>query len=102
MTTADKILCITAVLGLLISLCSVIVTNLAVQQMRGVLNNDRAPQDQLGWTDAIQKVAQNVIDTYRAAYPDGPLYRKLVVGYYMLGIGLVIMLGSAFMFKFVD
>ena len=85
-----------------ISFCSVIVTNLAVQKMRGVLNSTRASEDQLNWSDAVQKVAQNVIDAYRASYPDGRLYRNLVTGYYMLGIGLVLGLGSAFMLKFVD
>ena len=102
MTIIDKILFTGFGLGLLIMFCSVIVTNLAVQQMRGVLNTNRSSEDQLGWSDAIQKVAQNVIDAYKAAYPDGPLYRKLVVGYWMLGIGAVVGLGSAFMLKFVD
>jgi hypothetical protein len=102
MTTIDKILFTGFALGMFISFCSVIVTNLAVQKMRGVLNSTRASEDQLGWSDAVQKVAQNVIDAYRASYPDGPLYRNLVTGYYMLGIGLVLGLGSAFMLKFVD
>ena len=102
MTTIDKILFTGFALGMFISFCSVIVTNLAVQKMRGVLNSTRASEDQLGWSDAVQKVAQNVIDAYRASYPDGRLYRNLVTGYYMLGIGLVLGLGSAFMLKFVD
>jgi hypothetical protein len=102
MTTIDKILFTGFALGMFISFCSVIVTNLAVQKMRGVLNSTRASEDQLNWSDAVQKVAQNVIDAYRASYPDGRLYRNLVTGYYMLGIGLVLGLGSAFMLKFVD
>jgi hypothetical protein len=102
MTIIDKILFIGFGLGMLVMFGSVIVTNLAVQQMRGVLNTNRSSEDQLGWSDAIQKVAQNVIDAYKAAYPDGPLYRKLVVGYWMFGIGAALGIASAFMFKFVD
>ncbi len=97
----DIILAVCFVLGMLTSFCSVVVTNIAVQQMRGVLNTARAVENQLKWHDAVQKVAQQVIDEYRASYPEGPLYRKLVVGYYMLGIGLVIGIGSAFALKFV-
>jgi hypothetical protein len=89
-------------LGFITMFCSVVVTNYAVQKMRGVLNERRGPQDQLGWSDAVQKVAQRVIDEYREQYPEGPLNRTLRVGYYMLGIGLVVGLGSVFLLKFVD
>jgi hypothetical protein len=82
--------------------CSVIYTNLSVQKMRRALNSDRSPQDQIGWSDAVQKVAQNVIDMYRTTYPDGSLYRNLVTGYYILGIGLALLIGSAFALKFVN
>jgi len=102
MTTIDKILFTFFVVGIFVSFCSVIVTNLAVQQMRGVLNSNRSSEDQLRWNDAIQVVAQSVIDAYKAAYPDGPLYRKLVMGYYILGIGIALMFGSVLMLKFVD
>ncbi len=81
---------------------SVIVTNFAVQKMRGVLNSNRTPEDQLRWHDAIQKVGQNVIDAYRASYPEGPLYRNLVIGYYIFGAGITLGIGSALMLKFVD
>jgi hypothetical protein len=102
MTTIDKIWFTCFALGIFLCFCSVIVTNLAVQKMRGVLNSNRAPEDQLRWNDAVQKVAQNVIDAYRASYPEGPLYRNLVVGYYILGTGAVLGIGSALMLKFVD
>jgi hypothetical protein len=102
MTTIDKILFTGFALGIFVILCSVIVTNLAVQQMRGVLNSSRSPEDQLRWHDAMQKVGQNVIDSYRTSNPNGPFYRKLVVGYYMFGIGAVLGIGSAFMLKFVN
>jgi hypothetical protein len=32
---------------------------------------------------------------YRAAYPDGPLYSKLVLGYSIFGIGAVLSVVSA-------
>jgi hypothetical protein len=80
---------------------SVIYTNLSVQKMRLTLNSDRFQQDQIGWSDAVQKVAQNVIDMYRTTYPDGSLYRNLIVGYYIFGIGLVLGIGGAFALKFV-
>ena len=79
--------------------CGVIITNLAVQKMRGVLNSNRAPEDQLRWHDAIQKVGQNVIDMYRASDPNGPLYRNLIMGYYVFGTGIVLLIGSAFAMK---
>jgi hypothetical protein len=101
-TPADIILFICMALGMLALVCGVVVTNIAVQEMREVLNSNRPPENQLRWHDAIQKVAQNVIDEYRTTYSDGPLYRKLVTGYYMFGIGTVVMIGSAFMLKFVD
>lgn len=102
MTALDEVLFTGFGLGMLLMLCSVVVTNLAVQRMRGVLNRDRAPDNQLGWSDAVQKVAQNVIDSYRAAYPQGPLYRNLVIGYSMFAIGLVIGIGSAIALKFTN
>jgi hypothetical protein len=91
MTTPDKVLFTGFALGILLMLCSVLVTNLALQRMRGVLNRDRAPQNQLRWHDAVQVVAQRVIDAYRASYPEGPLYRNLIVGYFMFGIGVAVM-----------
>lgn len=100
MTTLDKILFTGFGLGMLLMFCSVVVANLAVQRMRGVLNISRAPENQLGWSDAVQKVAQNVIDSYRASHPDGPLYRNLVIGYFMFGIGVVVGIGSAFALQF--
>ncbi|MBS1798494.1 MAG: hypothetical protein JSS95_01575 [Acidobacteria bacterium] len=95
MTILDKIWITCFGLGMVLCFCSVIITNLAVQKMRGVLNSNRTPGDQLRWHDAIQFVGQSVIDMYRAAYPDGPFYRNLVIGYYTLGIGIVLMIGSA-------
>jgi hypothetical protein len=77
MSTIDVVLFIGFGLGLLVSFCGVVVANIAVQQMRGVLNSERTTEDQLRWNDAIQKVAQNVIDAYRVRYPEGPLSRKL-------------------------
>ena len=102
MSALDEVLFTGFALGMLLMLCSVVLTNLAVQRMRGVLNSSRGPENQLGWSDAVQKVAQNVIDSYRASYPDGPLYRNLIVGYSMLGIGLVLGLGSAIALKFTN
>ncbi len=100
MSKLDVVLFSSFGLGFLLMFCSVIWMNVAVQRMRGVLNEGRLPQDQLQWSDAIQKVAQNVIDGYRKIYPDGPLYRDLVRGYYMFGIGVFLGIGSAFAMKF--
>jgi len=91
MTTPDKVLFTGFALGIFLIFCGVVVTNLALQRIRGVLNRDRAPQDQLRWHDAVQVVAQRLIEEYRAAYPEGPLYRNLVVGYFMFGIGIAAM-----------
>jgi hypothetical protein len=102
MTKLDIVLYSCFALGFILMFYSVIYTNLSVQKMRHVLNSNRSSQDQLGWSDAVQKVAQNVIDMYRATYPDGLLYRNLIVGYYILGIGLALSLGSAFGMKFVN
>ena len=100
MTIIDEILFTGFGLGMLLMFGSVVFTNVAVQRMRAVLNKDRAPENQLGWSDAVQKVAQNVIDSYRAAYPEGPLYRNLIAGYFGFGIGLVLGIGSAVALKF--
>jgi hypothetical protein len=102
MTLIDAIWLTCFLGGLLITFCGVVYTNLSVQRMRNVLNSNQAPKDQLRWHDAIQKVAQNVINTYREAYPEGPLYRNLVSGYYIVGIGIVLTLGSAFAMKFTE
>ena len=102
MVLIDKVLFIGFGFGMFISFCGVVVTNLAVQQMRLVLNSNRAVEDQLRWTDAVRRVAQNVIDVYRTTYPDGPLLRKLVAGYYMAGFGIVFGIGSVLALKFVD
>jgi len=58
------------VTGIVLMICGCIAANIATQQMRRVLNENRAPEDQLRRHDASQEVAQNVIDMYRAAYPD--------------------------------
>ena len=100
MSALDTVLSTGFGLGIFLMLCSVVFTNVAVQRMRAVLNKDRTPENQLGWSDAVQKVAQNVIDSYRVAYPEGPLYRNLVTGYFGFGIGLVIGIGSAVALKF--
>lgn len=78
----------------------VVLTNVAVQQMRRALNQHRLPEEQLRWHDAVQYVAQRVIDEYRRTQPEGPLYRKLRAGYWIAGVGGFVMIGSAFALKF--
>ena len=78
----------------------VVLSNVAVQQMREVLNQHRLPEDQLRWHEAIQYVAQRVIDEYRRTQPGGPLDRRLKTGYWIAGVGGFVMIGSAFALKF--
>ena len=102
MAVLDKVLFAGSVLGMLLILCSVVLMNLAVQRMRVVLNSSRGPENQLSWIDASQKFTQNITGPYLATYPDGPLYRHVVVGNYMFGIGLVLGIGSAVVLTFAN
>lgn len=100
MTLEIVLLCLAGT-GFFSMFSGLIWTNVAVQQMRKVLNERRSPKDQLRWHDAIQWVAQKVIDEYRKTDPDGPLYRKLKVGYYVAGTGGLLMIGSVFALKLI-
>jgi hypothetical protein len=94
MTASDETFVTLAVIGMLVMIGGVVFANVVVQQMRSVLNSSRSSGDQLKWHDAIQYVAQNVIDEYKSANPTGVLSRKLRIGYCLSAIGGVLMLGS--------
>ena len=100
MTISDEISLSLAVVGMLVMIGGVVYANIAVQRMRGILNLSRPADEQLKWHDAIQRVAQNVIDQYKAAEPNGIFYRQLRAGYYASAGGGIVMLGSMIAFQF--
>jgi hypothetical protein len=101
MTLSDEVFITLAVIGMLVMIGGVIFANVVVQEMRKVLNSSRSSEEQLKWHDAIQYVAQNVIDEYKFANPTGVLSRRLRNSYYLSAIGGVLMLGSVFVWQFV-
>jgi hypothetical protein len=100
MAFSDRILLSLAALGMFVMIGGVVYANIAVQRMRGVLNLSRAASEQLKWHDAIQKVAQDVIDQYKAAEPNGILNRQLRAGYYVSAGGGILTIGCMFAFQF--